>query len=115
MMVVQVVEQTHDEKIAMYMKSTKRELVEMLINCNEIIARRAKSHPRISVARNGELPQLRHSGVPKISAGWTRQHDKQQSKWRHDDRSISFAQAGLRRPRAGVKGRWAVRGATKRA
>ena len=31
---IQVVEQTHEEKVAMYMKSTKRELIEMLIECN---------------------------------------------------------------------------------
>ena len=36
---VQVIEQTRDEKISMYMKCTKRELVEMVINCNEAVAR----------------------------------------------------------------------------
>lgn len=37
-----MVEQTrsgNDEKIAMYMRSTKRELAEMLANCNEALAR----------------------------------------------------------------------------
>ncbi len=29
--------QTHEEKIAMYMKSTKKELIEMLIECNRIM------------------------------------------------------------------------------
>jgi len=29
-----IVEQTKEEKIAMYMKCTKRELIEMVINCN---------------------------------------------------------------------------------
>ncbi len=33
----QVVEQTRDEKIAKYMKLTKRELVERLINTNEAL------------------------------------------------------------------------------
>ncbi len=36
-MVVQVLEQTHEEKITMYMKLTKREIAEMLANANEAI------------------------------------------------------------------------------
>ena len=32
-----IIEQTRDEKIAMYMKLTKRELSEMLINCNDAL------------------------------------------------------------------------------
>ena len=39
---LQVVEQTRDEKIAMYMKITKRELAEMLVNCNDVLAARAR-------------------------------------------------------------------------
>ena len=31
---IQTVEQTHEEKITMYMKYNKKELIEMLINCN---------------------------------------------------------------------------------
>ena len=31
---VQVIEQTHEEKMAMYMKLTKKELAEMLISAN---------------------------------------------------------------------------------
>ena len=35
---MQIIEQTHDERVAMYMKScTKKELAEMLANCNEIL------------------------------------------------------------------------------
>lgn len=34
---VQIVEQTHEEKLAMYMKLSKKELVEMLISCNDFI------------------------------------------------------------------------------
>jgi len=34
---LQKVEMTHDEKVAMYMKSSKKELIEMLINCNTIL------------------------------------------------------------------------------
>ncbi len=35
---MQIVEQTHDEKVAMYMgKCTKEELADMLATCNEIM------------------------------------------------------------------------------
>lgn len=34
---MQVIEQTHDEKMAMYMKCTKKELASMLIECNRIL------------------------------------------------------------------------------
>lgn len=40
---MQVVEQTHDETVAMYLKNcTKKQLAEMLTNCNEIIAALAR-------------------------------------------------------------------------
>lgn len=39
---LQVIEQTRDEKIAMYMKLTKRELAEMLVNCNEALTARSQ-------------------------------------------------------------------------
>ena len=42
---MQIIEQTHDEKVAMYMKScTKKQLAEMLTNCNEILS----PYPNIS-------------------------------------------------------------------
>ena len=34
---IQVIEQTHDEKMKMYMKCTKKKLAEMLIECNRIL------------------------------------------------------------------------------
>lgn len=34
---LQTVEQTKEEKIAMYMKLPKKQIAEMLINCNDII------------------------------------------------------------------------------
>ena len=35
---LQIIEQTHEETVAMYMKScTKAELAEMLANCSEIL------------------------------------------------------------------------------
>ena len=38
-MMLCVVEQTRDERAAMYMKLRKAELAEMLINCNEALDR----------------------------------------------------------------------------
>ena len=34
---IQILEQTHEERVEMYMKLTKKELVSMLIECNKII------------------------------------------------------------------------------
>ena len=34
---MQVIEQTDEEKLTMYMKCTKKKLAEMLIQCNKII------------------------------------------------------------------------------
>ena len=34
---LQIVEQTKEEKMAMYMKLPKKQIAEMLINCNDII------------------------------------------------------------------------------
>ena len=34
---MQVIPQTHDEKVKMYMKCSKRELTEMLINSNDAL------------------------------------------------------------------------------
>ena len=42
---LQVIEQTRDEKIAMYMRCTKRELAEMLLNCNEALSARNQVEP----------------------------------------------------------------------
>ena len=35
-----IIQQTRDEKMAIYMKLTRRELAEMLINCNEALQAR---------------------------------------------------------------------------
>ncbi len=38
---MQIIEQTHDETVAMYVEScTKNQLAEMLANCNEILSAR---------------------------------------------------------------------------
>ena len=42
---MQVIEQTRDENIAMYMKLTKREIAEMLVNANEAVSLLQKSAP----------------------------------------------------------------------
>ena len=42
----QVVEQTKDEKVAMYMKLTKRELIEMVIHCNELLGKMSDTNNR---------------------------------------------------------------------
>jgi hypothetical protein len=39
---MQIIEQTYEEKMAMYMKCTKKELAEMLINCNDILSMQMK-------------------------------------------------------------------------
>jgi len=41
---VQVIEQTREEKIAMYMKLSKKELAEMLVNCNVLLESMAKGN-----------------------------------------------------------------------
>jgi len=34
---IQIVELTHDQKIKMYMKFSKKEIIELLINCNSVL------------------------------------------------------------------------------
>jgi hypothetical protein len=34
---MQIIEQTYEEKVKMYMKLSKKELTQMLIHCNDII------------------------------------------------------------------------------
>ena len=50
-----VIEQTRDEKIAMYMKLTKRELAEMFASANEAIDSLTKEKP----ARWVQMPSWR--------------------------------------------------------
>ena len=54
-----VVEQTRDEKIAMYLKLTKRELAEMLFNCNEALGLLHHSVRQI----HPDLPLLPNQGT----------------------------------------------------
>ena len=41
---IQIVEQTKEEKVAIFIKLPKREIIEMLINCNDIITGLTKSN-----------------------------------------------------------------------
>lgn len=44
---VQVIDQSHEGKMAMYMKCTKKKLIEMLISCNEVLKNQIGSKPFI--------------------------------------------------------------------
>jgi len=60
---MQIIEQTHDEKIAMYMKGcTKKQLAEMLASCNEDL--------------DTMLPKIFHSEVGYIIPVVTNQSDR---------------------------------------
>lgn len=40
---MQVIEQTHEQKMAMYMKLPKKKLIEMLIQCNLLLEARSQA------------------------------------------------------------------------
>jgi hypothetical protein len=52
---LQIVEQTKEEKMAMYMKLPKKQIVEMLINCNDIITALTQAKNCVIPAVMGEL------------------------------------------------------------
>ena len=54
-----MIEQMRDEKMAMYMKLTKCELAEMLVNCNDALAVFLVSPEPVALGRPGEIFQLR--------------------------------------------------------
>lgn len=45
---VQIVKQSHKQKVAMYMKLSKKELIAMLINCNEILNNQISPYVKVS-------------------------------------------------------------------
>jgi len=51
---VQIVEQTHDEKVEMYKKCTKMELIGMLISCNLHLEAVTKQLNKLNVVRGGD-------------------------------------------------------------
>ena len=55
---LQIVEQTKEEKMAMYMKLPKKQIAEMLINCNDIIT-------ALTQAKNCSIPAVIKSVCPK--------------------------------------------------
>ena len=52
---LQIVEQTKEEKIAMYMKLPKKQIVEMLINCNNIVTALTQAKHCVTPVATGEL------------------------------------------------------------
>lgn len=61
---MQVIEQTRDEKIAMYMKLTKREIIEMLLTNQEYVeAFKPNPGPR-SWAEIEQVPPMIAAGSP---------------------------------------------------
>lgn len=48
---IQVVEQTHEEKVKMYMKESKKKLVEMLIECNKALTMMTSYPPSVQVTK----------------------------------------------------------------
>ena len=52
---LQIVEQTKEEKMAMYMKLPKKQIAEMLINCNDIITALTQAKNCVIPAVIGEL------------------------------------------------------------
>jgi len=51
----QTLEQTKEEKIAMYMKLPKKQIIEMLINCNDIITTLIQAKDHVTPAVMGGL------------------------------------------------------------
>ena len=41
---VRVIKQTKEDKMAMYMKLPKKQIAEMLFNCNDLIAKKAENY-----------------------------------------------------------------------
>ena len=66
MMMMHVVEQTREEKIAMYMKLTKREIIEMLLNNQELL--RPQRHDSFHVNVGPPVADLRYTTA--CPPGW---------------------------------------------
>ena len=73
---MQIIEQTDEEKLAMYMKCKKVELAKMLIECNRIIALRPSTYMSTfdNTAHNYEPDLNSTSGNCRVCG---------QSKWNH--------------------------------
>ena len=60
---LQIVEQTKEEKMAMYMKLPKKQIAEMLINCNDIITALTQSKNCVIPAVMESLPHTQYRWV----------------------------------------------------
>lgn len=45
---IQIIKQTDEEKMAMYMKLSKKKIIEMLINCNKILDKKYQSNENLT-------------------------------------------------------------------
>lgn len=77
---MQIVEQTHEEKVKMYMKCSKKELIAMLIECNRIISSRPLT---FSVSSDAINPIEVHPFEPDINSTAMNCKVCGQSKWYH--------------------------------
>lgn len=66
---LQIVEQTKEEKMAMYMKLPKKQIAEMLINCNDIITALTQVKNCSISAVSGRSEQLSDSLQDQIKRG----------------------------------------------
>lgn len=57
---MQVVEQTYEEKVAMYMKCTKKELIAMLIQCNLLLR---PEKPYVNPLKNVVITRTNSTGI----------------------------------------------------
>ena len=56
---IRVIPQTRDEKIAMYMKLSRRELANMLVASNEVVHALSQNHPwQITIPAQPATPPL---------------------------------------------------------
>lgn len=67
---LQIVEQTKEEKMAMYMKLTKKQIAEMLINCNDIVT---------------ALTPVKNCVIPDVSGSLPTNHDFWEEWNKHKD------------------------------
>jgi len=67
---MQIVEQTHEEKVAMYMKLPKEELIEMLIECNNILHKRPMVEYNIKEHKpHTFIPNYIRNAINEIATG----------------------------------------------
>jgi argonaute-like protein implicated in RNA metabolism and viral defense len=66
---MQVIDLSYDEKVDMYMKLSKKELIEMLINCNDILSKSEKSsYEKINKSEKSKCSKCGGDLMPSIWA-----------------------------------------------